>query len=59
MNCVGAVGAILGPTVLPILRESYSWQAVLAFFALFWFAGAVTWLFIDASKRLVLHGESV
>jgi MFS family permease len=54
MNSVGLVGGIVSPTVIPLLRSNlHSWRTVFIVLACSWFAGALCWLWVDASKRLV------
>jgi MFS family permease len=60
MNMAGGVGAILSPSLIPVLLqylpEHYSgpqrWHLIFAGMSVAWFVGAATWLFIDASKPL-------
>jgi len=54
MNCVGLLGGILSPTLIPLLRtKQFAWQTVFAVLAASWFAAALCWLYIDASKSVV------
>jgi MFS family permease len=60
MNTIGAVGAIITPILIPQvlgwLPADFSpevrWRIIFTGLAGAWFLGAVSWLFIDASKRL-------
>jgi MFS family permease len=64
MNTAGAVGAILSPALIPhvleLLPADYGaagrWRVIFAGLACSWFLGAAAWLFIDASKPLVVRG---
>ncbi len=60
MNMAGGVGAILSPILIPPvfarLPAAYSpaerWRIIFAGLAVSWFLGALSWVFIDASKPL-------
>lgn len=53
MNTVGAIAAIISPSLTPILRQKHSWQTVFVVLASAWFLGALAWLRINAAERLV------
>jgi hypothetical protein len=58
MNCIGMLGGIISPTLIPVLRTAdFSWRAVFTILASSWFAAALCWLLVDASKRLVTEGR--
>jgi MFS family permease len=52
MNMSGGVGAIISPSLTPLLLRHFDWTTVFIVLASAWFIGAVAWLFIDAGKRL-------
>ncbi|HEY7424166.1 MAG TPA: MFS transporter, partial [Gemmataceae bacterium] len=60
MNMAGGVGAVLSPILIPyvlaMLPAEYSgperWRLIFAGLAASWFLGALSWIFIDASKPL-------
>jgi MFS family permease len=64
MNTVGALGAILSPLLIPVVKARLSgldleqrWRVIFVALAGAWFLGAVAWLFIDASRRLPRDAE--
>jgi len=65
MNTAGAIGAILSPALIPRVLEqlpaSYDpaqrWRIIFTGLAGSWFVGALAWLFIDASKPLVVRSQ--
>jgi MFS family permease len=60
MNMAGGIGALLSPTLIPVVRDAlptgYSdaerWQLIFAGLAGAWFIGAVAWVFINAARPL-------
>lgn len=59
MNMVGALGAILSPLLIPVVKAQLEgmdlearWRIIFIGLASAWFLGAVAWLFIDASRKL-------
>jgi MFS family permease len=60
MNMAGGIGAILSPVLIPrvlrMLPADYSgperWRLIFAGLAVSWFFGALSWVFIDASRPL-------
>jgi hypothetical protein len=60
MNMIGAVGAMLSPSLIPRVRgwvpatysDVDSWKLIFTGLAGAWFLAALSWLFIDASRRL-------
>src|SRR6185437_10595590 len=60
MNMAGGVGAVLSPVLIPRvlarLPAEHSgperWRLIFAGLAVSWFLGALSWVFIDASKPL-------
>jgi len=57
MNSIGLLGGILSPTITPLLREHLTWRAVFVVLASSWFAGALCWLRIAASKPLIVEPD--
>jgi hypothetical protein len=60
MNMAGGIGAVLSPALIPRvlghLPSGWSpterWRVIFAGLAVSWFLGAVSWLFVDASRPL-------
>ncbi len=60
MNMIGAFGAMLGPALLPQVKDALPatmpiverWQTILFGLGVVWLLSAVAWLFIDAEKPL-------
>jgi MFS family permease len=60
MNMIGGVGAMLGPALLPQVKDALPvampiaerWQIILLGLGVTWLVSAAAWLFIDASKPL-------
>ena len=53
MNMCGAVGAVLSPILIPVLRaQGFGWPTVFAMLATAWFVAALAWLRIDASEPI-------
>lgn len=48
----GQIGGAVAPTLTPILAERFGWEAAIYVAALASFAGGVTWLVIDAGKKI-------
>lgn len=53
MNTIGALAAIISPSLTPILRQRYDWQTIFVILAASWFVGAAAWFRINAAERLV------
>jgi MFS family permease len=52
MNTVGAVAAVLTPSLVPELVQHFSWPMVFTILAMSWFVAALAWLRIDATETL-------
>jgi sugar phosphate permease len=52
MNMAGGLGAVLSPALTPVLRKHFDWQTIFIALASAWFAGALAWLRIDASRPI-------
>lgn len=52
MNMSGGFGAVLGPALTPILRQSLAWWQIFVLMALLWFVAAIAWLGVNAAKPL-------
>ncbi len=65
MNMAGGIGAVLSPALIPrVLGQlpagwspTARWRVIFAGLAVSWFLGAVSWLFIDASRPLFTTPE--
>jgi MFS transporter, ACS family, glucarate transporter len=57
MNMVGGLGAVLTPALIPYWIDpehpAESWPWVFGVLAASWFVGALSWLLVDAGKRMV------
>jgi cyanate permease len=54
MNTFGNLGGLVGPTVVGLMVDRMgSWTLPLYVTAAMYFAGAVAWLAIDPTKRIV------
>lgn len=65
MNTVGALGGMLSPALLPVLKNDLqekmtliaSWQVIFMVLACAWFVAAAAWIRIDASQPLFPDDE--
>ncbi len=64
MNAAGGVGAILSPTLIPVVLDALSeypqaerWSTLFCFMSVFWFVGALAWLGVNAARPVVPHEE--
>jgi MFS family permease len=55
MNMVGGFGPMISQPCIPLWREAYGWPITLGILAAAWFVAALAWLFVDASKPIVVE----
>jgi sugar phosphate permease len=53
VNAVGAVGAVAAGPVLGRLKQDYGWEGLFACVAAMCLVSALTWIWIDCTRRLV------
>jgi MFS family permease len=58
MNMMGGIGAILSPLLTPLIARQYDWNMAFRVFAGAYSLGALLWLRIDATERLVTEQAS-
>jgi sugar phosphate permease len=58
VNMVGAVAGVLANPLIGHVKQDYGWGLLFYFLAALFLAAALTWLFIDADRRLVKEEEA-
>jgi sugar phosphate permease len=58
VNMVGALAGVLANPLIGQVKQEYGWGLLFYFLAALFLTAALTWLFIDADRRLVMEEEA-
>lgn len=58
VNMVGALAGVLANPLIGQVKQDYGWGPLFYFLAALFLTAALTWLLIDADRRLVLEEEA-
>lgn len=58
VNTAGAVAGVLANPLIGRVKQDYGWDLVFYFLAALFLTAALTWLFIDADRRLITEEEA-